>query len=79
MRVDFDGAVLLESYVGTSQKGNRFGKVRFLSADLDVYEIFCSAEYAERLSSLGPKASVDLAFDLLPAREGGVRLVGVVD
>lgn len=77
MRVVFNQAVILEAYVGTSQKGNQFGKLRFLSDDLDVYEIFCSPEFVAPLKELPVKSTVDLAFDLQPAREGGVRLVGV--
>lgn len=76
MVVSFKNAILLESYSGTSQKGKAFGKVKFLSEEFDVYEVFCSAESAEALKPYGPKYSFEhLDFDLAPDRSGGVRLV----
>ena len=76
MKVDFKNVVLLESYSGTSQKGRAFGKVRFATDDYDIYEVFCSADFANSLKQYEPKHVFPvLSFDLQPEREGGVRLV----
>lgn len=76
MEVVFDKPILIEAYSGTSQKGNEYGRIRFLSADLDVFEVFCAADSAKALAHYGPKHQFDkLSFDLCPDRSGGVRLV----
>lgn len=76
MEVTFEKPILIESYAGTSQKGNEYGRIRFLSADFDVFEVFCSADSAKALSRYEPKHQFDkLSFDLTPDRSGGVRLV----
>lgn len=76
MVVSFKNAILLESYSGTSQKGKAFGKVKFLSEEYDVFEVFCSADSADALKIYGPKHTFEhLDFDLVPDRSGGVRLV----
>lgn len=76
MEVTFEKPILIESYAGTSQKGNEYGRIRFLSSDLDVFEVFCSADSAKALIPYGSKHQFDkLSFDLTPDRSGGVRLV----
>ena len=76
MVISFKNVVLIDSYAGTSQKGNPYGRIKFLSDDFDVYEIFCSADSAKALSGHGPKHRLDhLDFDLVPDRQGGARLV----
>lgn len=76
MRIVFTDCLILERYAGTSQKGNKYARLQFLDADCNVYTVFAGGADTDKLVAFPEKARVDeLPFELLPARDGGVRLV----
>lgn len=76
MRIVFSDCLILERYSGTSQKGNQYGRLQFLDGDCNVFTVFAGGPDSDKLTAFPEKSRVDsLPFDLLPARDGGVRLV----
>lgn len=75
MVVEFKGATVLDCFVAKSAKGRDYGKIKFLTSDLDVFEIFLSAADCPKIQGLNRKDVVNLAFTLTPGFNGGVSLV----
>lgn len=76
MKVEFEDCVILEVFEGTSKTGNQFGRLQFLTGDCEVFSLFFGANQLDSLRGLVPKTTVEkLAFELLPNRDGGVRLI----
>lgn len=70
LMVTMPDCTILEIYKGTSQKGNSYTRIKFLDSDLDVYEIYTSADVDSQLIA---KNRYDLDFEVSPAYRGGVR------
>lgn len=77
MKVTFKGAVVSDFRDGTSKSGNAYGVVTFLDSDFRQYQVFLFGDDIENYRSLPMRTALDLSFELLPGRDGGVRLVGV--
>ena len=75
MKVVFKDTIVLESFTGVSKKGNEYGRLKFLSNEADVYDVFVNSDNLEKLAQLTPKQHHDLTFDLMPAYRGGVELI----
>ena len=76
MLVKFVAVTVLESRQGTSHAGNTYCALRFLtSTDLLVYDCMQFGDSASLASGLVKGSVVDLDFEIVPGRDGGVRLV----
>lgn len=74
MQVKFPGCMVLETFSGTSAKGRDYGRIKFLDADYNVWELFVSASGLQTLSAITPKKAYDLTFELKPGFKGGSSL-----
>lgn len=75
MRVEFKAAIVVDAFTGTSKKGYEYGRLKFLSGDASLYDVFVSADNIGKLANLNRKQTYDLSFELKPGYRGGVELV----
>lgn len=74
MKVTFESAMVLDTFVGTSAKGREYGRIKFLDADYNVWELFVSNAGLDSLNSIQPKKNYNLNFELKPGFKGGAAL-----
>ena len=74
MVVTFQNCTVLSKFVGKSKAGNDYGRIKFLTAEYDVFEIFVGASDIDALQRVEVKHMYDLDFLISPAYNGGVRL-----
>lgn len=74
MVVTFNNATIIQAEQLTSAKGNVYGKLRFISQELDVFDLFISGRDSGQLGAFTPKEVCDLSFNLVPGYRGGVEL-----
>ena len=76
MFIKFNNATVIEAVSRTSSKsGRKYGKLRFISEDMDVFDLFVNERCLSFLETVQPKDQVTLVFELRPAYRGGVELV----
>lgn len=78
MRVTMEKCLILDTFKGKSQKGRDYGRLKFLDADYNVWELFVGGGSLDVLSTLGVKSTYNLTFELRPGFNGGsaLELVG---
>lgn len=84
VEVVFPNVLVLDAESRTSKAGNLFVVLRFLDqSSYEVYDVMQFGDAAIVASSLNKGARCQLAFGVVPGREGGVRLelvgMGAVD
>lgn len=77
MVITYSNATIIQADCLTSAKGRAYGKLRFISSEMDVFELFVREPEFPILAELSPKDVCDLSFSVEPAYRGGVdfRLV----
>lgn len=73
MQVSFGDVMVLESRFGTSKGGNPYCVLRFLDG-YRVYDCMQFGDSAGVAAGLVQGSHVSLGFELVPGREGGVRM-----
>lgn len=74
MKVVMENCLVLDTFQGKSQKGRDYGRLKFLDADYNVWELFVGGSSLDVLSALRVKAKYNLTFELKPGFNGGSSL-----
>lgn len=69
--VDMGACTVLEVRTGVSGNGNPWGRLKFLSAEYDVWESFVSGDTVAQLAGLKPGSVVHIGAEFKPSQYVG--------
>lgn len=72
--ITFNHCLVLDTRYGQSKAGNPYCALQFLDEEnLQVYDMMQFGDSASAAAGLGRGVRVVLGFDVVPARDGGIR------
>ena len=75
MRVVMENVTVIDAFTGVSAKGREYGRLKLLTTDFDVFELFVPGSACDKLQGLEPRTQIkELPFDMVAGFEGGVQL-----